>query len=173
MQLHAPISCQEEYHQEFLNGEWQEGQWYEKVMTIGIRKTDLNIQVIYVSNVKEIPDLMIEGEVFDLKLTNENIWYHGTAAMSLASIIKDGIDLRRGSPNLDFSSGDGFYMFQSLEFAKKWAIGRDNKVWQPQKTRRSNEASGNYDVVFIFQFDRSKYSGIDLSSNTKKMGGNS
>ena len=87
VQLYAPISSQEEYHQEFLKGEWQQGQWYDKVMKIGIRKTDLNIQVIYVSNDREIPDMKIEGESFDLKAKNGNIWYHGTGATNMLSLI--------------------------------------------------------------------------------------
>ena len=167
VQLYAPISCQEEYHQEFLKGEWRQGQWYEKAMTVGYEETDLNIQVIYVSNFREIPDMIIEGKSFDFKVKNGNIWYHGTDASNMTSIVENGIDTRCGKKKLDFSD-TGFYMSQNIDMAKKWAVRRDNKLQDQKNQTRSNKTSGYYDTVFIFHVDYSKYSGVDLSSNIKE-----
>ena len=137
--LYAPLSSQEEYHQEFLKGKWRQGQWYDKVMTVAEMR-DLNIQVIYVQNAQEIPDMIIEGESFDLKVKHGNIWYHGTDATNMSSIVKDGILPEKGKSDKDFSHR-GFYMSQNIEMAKEWAVGRgNNKVQQdPKKNNTKNQ----------------------------------
>jgi len=88
----SPTPSQEKYHQEFLDGEWKREEWHEKQIEIErSTKRLLNIKVIYTSQIYQIPDLIIDGEPINLGVKNGNIWYHGTSAMNLSSIINDGI----------------------------------------------------------------------------------
>jgi len=174
----SPTPSQEEYHKKFLNGDWQKNEWYEEEIEVVRSKTkkSLDVKVIYVSRTDQIPDLIIDGEAINLGIRNGNIWYHGTSAKNLPSLRDDGILLGKGNLNLDFSRSGGFYLSRDIEMAKQWAAGRDGKndtqsKKSKQKKKKGGEANPHfegYDVVFIYQFDRSEYIGVDLSQNRQE-----
>ena len=173
----SPTPSQEDYHKRFLSGEWQKNQWYEEQIEVVRDKTKkaLDVQVIYTSQMNQVPDLVIDGETINLRARNGNIWYHGTNAKNLPSLRDNGILLGKGNADLDFSSSGGFYLSRDIELAKSWAVGRGGRNYsQPKKTqqKKGKAAEANphfegYDVVFIYQFDRSSYLGVDLSQNKK------
>ena len=52
--------------------------------------------------------------------------YHGTISLGAENIIKNGINLKHGKPNVDF--GQGFYTTPSFSFAKNTAINKAKKT---------------------------------------------
>ena len=60
----------------------------------------------------------------DLPLLDEldefEIFFHGTSHKSAKAII-DCIDLKEGGPRMEFSHGDGFYVFNDFFAARYWA----------------------------------------------------
>jgi len=164
----CPIPCQKERHQKFLNNKRKKGEWYDEPMIVGPSKTKTEaiIKVIYVSEVTEIPPLKIGDEETDdinLKLKNGNIYYHGTSAKSLPSIINEGILMDKSIGRFDFSYNNGFYMSQDIDLAKRWAEGRNGK--QKQKDKEAQEPFEGYNAVLIYQFDRSEFQVVDLTEN--------
>ncbi|KAJ7340143.1 hypothetical protein OS493_002870 [Desmophyllum pertusum] len=54
------------------------------------------------------------------------IFFHGTRQGSAQNIIEDGIDLKKGKPQKDFSDGDGFYLGNTFAdvWTARWASNR-------------------------------------------------
>ncbi|KAK6991361.1 hypothetical protein BgiMline_014732, partial [Biomphalaria glabrata] len=48
------------------------------------------------------------------------LFYHGTTHLNAQSIINSGITLTKGKQGNDFSSGDGFYLFEEFQYAEEW-----------------------------------------------------
>lgn len=86
------------------------------------------------------------------------IFYHGTSHQYAKQIIGEGIILRNGKKEMDFSSSDGFYVSKDLYLAENFASKR------PQA------------AVLVFQVNKGKlrwdinncYNGLDLTSNISK-----
>ena len=87
------------------------------------------------------------------KIYNTNEWkffmklYHGTISLGAESIIKNGINLSKGKPKVDF--GQGFYTTPSFNFAKNTAIN---------KARKTNSYNNIYvePYVLTYEFDYAK-----------------
>ena len=76
--------------------------------------------------------------------------------------------------NLDFSSKAGFYLSQECELAKSWAEGRNGKTDQtlkrPEKCKgaEANLSFKGYNFIFVYQFDRLEYDGVDLTEKREE-----
>ncbi|KAJ7318875.1 hypothetical protein OS493_037286 [Desmophyllum pertusum] len=63
----------------------------------------------------------VDGFPLPLKDDEEfEIFLHGTSHEYAEDIIENGIDLRRGKKEQDFSDGDGFYLGKNFDEAFKW-----------------------------------------------------
>ena len=60
-----------------------------------------------------------ELQLFD-ELDEFEVFFHGTSHESAEAII-DGIDLKEGGQRMEFSHGDGFYVFNDFFEAQRWA----------------------------------------------------
>ncbi|XP_068714303.1 uncharacterized protein [Montipora foliosa] len=85
--------------------------------------------------------------------------FHGTGHESAKDIIELGIDVRKGRPRQDFSNGDGFYVGNDFDEARRWPSSRGYRhaavlVFQIRKTELRGEGS--------------EYKGLDLRSDKKE-----
>lgn len=74
-----------------------------------------------------------DGRQFPESLADDNfeVYFHGTEHTGAKQIIEKGIRLTVGKTGRDFSSGDGFYLFQTFQEALHWAgseHGRNSAV---------------------------------------------
>ena len=86
--------------------------------------------------------------------------FHATGHESAKAIIEVGIRVKgQGRPKLDFSNGDGFYVGNDFDEARKWPSSRGYRhaavlVFQIRKTELRGEGS--------------EYKGLDLRSDKKE-----
>ncbi|CAL1545120.1 unnamed protein product [Lymnaea stagnalis] len=52
---------------------------------------------------------------------SSDLFFHGTSHFDAVMILNRGVQVSQGSAGQDFSSGDGFYLSENLQDAKKWA----------------------------------------------------
>ncbi len=108
--------------------------WFEE--TVGVAEdpacdgdvsTPQVVKIINISRASgkdEVSKLLKEGEIRD-----NCLFYHGTTYESAKSIVNNGIILTTGQKSQDFSSGDGFYVSETLESAKNWS----RATWGPHR----------------------------------------
>ena len=98
-----------------------------------------------------------ELHLFD-ELDEFEMFFHGTSHRNAEAII-DGIDLKEGRQRMQFSHGDGFYVFNNLFDARNWAFyhffERDSAVlvFRVKKTELRGDNNNN---------------GLDLTGADKK-----
>ena len=80
-------------------------------------------------------------------------WYHGTTQNSAESIRTEGILLEKNQEQQDFSDSFGFYLNQSFNEAKKWAIHRFGR------TRGA---------ILIYQFPLKRFKGKNLHEDPEE-----
>ena len=59
-----------------------------------------------------------------LSATDYEVLFHGTGHANAIDITEKGIDVKKGKPRQDFSNGDGFYLGDSFDEARKWPKSR-------------------------------------------------
>ena len=114
------IKCSRFPYEEDTTNEWfdlpDEGsQRNEPVKAINIVKEEgTTAKCSAILNENEIQDHLesISGDDFE-------ILFHGTSHGNAKNIIEGGIDVKKGRPRQDFSSGDGFYLGDSYDEAIK------------------------------------------------------
>lgn len=88
------------------------------------------------------------------------IIYHGTISTSVEKIISNGIDLKKGKPNVDF--GQGFYTTPIKSFALNTARN---------KTMKTNTHKGYkycYPSIISFDFDEERSSKLNILKFQRK-----
>ena len=110
----------------------------------------------------ERDSLFNEVKLNELHLLDElhefEMFFHGTSHRNAEAII-DGIDLKQGGERLQFSHGDGFYVYNNLFDARHWAVSHFSE-------RRS--------AVLVFRVRKNELrgdnndNGLDLTGVDKK-----
>ncbi|CAL1542812.1 unnamed protein product [Lymnaea stagnalis] len=86
-----------------------------------------------------------------LESQGSGLYFHGTSHYDAMLILRRGVDLSVGSSGQDFSSGDGFYLSDSLKNARRWAgAGRGKK----------------YQAVIVYKLNLADHDGLDLNGGS-------
>ncbi len=120
---------------------------------------------------KKSPDTELLEDRLRSEEDNESVLlYHSTTHEGAKSILEYGIILSKGKDGQDFSSGDGFYLFENFENSKRWCrVGCGDHqavvVFKVEPAIFKNDINGldlteeRIQWEQIIQFCRSEYSG--------------
>ncbi|XP_032221131.2 uncharacterized protein LOC116603673 [Nematostella vectensis] len=86
------------------------------VMMINLDSHGKETNTHHLQNELQFPDGLLERD--------HRLFYHGTNHMSAQSILRDGIDLDKCRPQLDFSVSRGFYLNNNFDEAEEWGFSR-------------------------------------------------
>ena len=117
---------------------------------------ETNVQVINTTHEKVT--WLIEEEERDRKKQQLEacFYYHGTDHKSAKSILEEGIKLKAGSPECDFSNGYGFYLTDNDVYALDWA-------------REKSKAKAGAVLIFNITKDCfNKYCCLDLTLHERR-----
>ncbi|KAK0065089.1 hypothetical protein Bpfe_005647 [Biomphalaria pfeifferi] len=137
-------------------------EWFQEEIPTGNREEpNENIPSFLVRMLNCTTENSVVIEDYLTKVQEEDresvLLYHGTTHADAKSILTSGITLGSGKTGQDFSSGDGFYVSETLGGAKKW----------------SDAARGKHSAVLVFKvkkdlLDVSKENGLDLTQDEEK-----
>lgn len=103
-------------------------QWFDHSIPSGSEQEQLKKVRIWNVDPKERDSFMesIKDKTAKLPLSNEQytLFYHGTNHESAENIMEDGIRLKYGGKELDFSDGEGFYVSDRFIDVHDWALQR-------------------------------------------------
>ena len=138
------------------NNGTKQGKWWSdnaRTTRTGTRKIDcINLG-------SENVDSFVRGHSkLRLLVESENHWFHGTSQHNAENIRQNGIILREGRRNQDFSHGQGFYLNANFTDAKDWAL----------KKCRVASSMNIIGAVLIYNFSRDIFKGVELFSNKRK-----
>ena len=95
--------------------------------------------------------LLSKVKLSDLPLLDEldefEVFFHGTSHENAEAII-DGIDLKEGGPRMEFSHGDGFYVFNDFFAARCWA---------------ASTFTDHHSAVLVFRVTKMELRGITIT----------
>ena len=140
------------------NNGTQQGEWWSS----NARTTRTGTRKINCINLgSENVDSFVRGDSkLRLLVESENHWFHGTSQHNAENIRKNGIILREGRRNQDFSHGQGFYLNSNFTDAKEWAL----------KKCRVASSLNIKGAVLIYSFSRCSFTGVELFNNKRKWG---
>ena len=144
--------------QKVENNGTKQGEWWSS----NARTTRTGTRKINCINVgSENVDSFVRGESkLRVLVESKNHWFHGTNQCNAENIRQNGIILREGRKNQDFSHGQSFYLNPNFTDAKDWAL----------KKCRVAPSLKIIGAVLIYSFSRNNFTGVDLFNNKKKWG---